>query len=203
MNTKYSLAFLGALSSKICLDVVAPVSAIDMGLSILDDHLPDNLRLDPAYGLLRDSLDKTLRRINFFRYAFAFGKDDPIPSEHEFAEHCKNACEHYKVKFVLDEFSPPQSNLYLRMIACLMYLLIDTLPKGGKINLSVSESITSFDLSGPLVIMNASVEKITQKSRESFRTQTILPELVLMGLGELNLNLETHHTPTTLKALLR
>jgi histidine phosphotransferase ChpT len=78
MNTKDTLAFLGSLSSKICHDIVAPVSAVDMGISLLDEHLPNVIKTDPAYTLLKDSLDKTLRRINFFRYAFAFGKTDTL-----------------------------------------------------------------------------------------------------------------------------
>jgi hypothetical protein len=205
MNTKDTLAFLGSLSSKICHDVVAPVSAIDMGLSLLEDHLPESLRLDPAYALLQDSINKTLRRINFFRYAFAFGKTDSPPSHKEFAEHCQNACAHFKIKFLLDEFEPPSSQqaLFLRISACIVYLLVDTLPKGGTIQMSISQKLTSFEVSGPLVIANASLDKITQKVRESFRAQTILPELILMGLDELRVQLEITHTPTLLTALLR
>lgn len=205
MNTKDTLAFLGSLSSKICHDVVAPVSAIDMGLSLLEDHLPESLRLDPAYGLLQDSVNKTLKRINFFRYAFAFGKTDTPPTQKEFTDHCQNACSHFKVKFILDEFDPPSSQqaLFLRISACIVYLLVDTLPKGGVMQMSVSPKLTSYEVSGPLVIASSSLDKITQNAQEPFRAQTILPELVLMGLHELGVHLELTHTPTSLTALLR
>lgn len=176
-----------------------------MGLSLLDEHLPDNIKFDPAYGLLKDSLNKTLYRINFFRYAFAFGKSDSIPTLKEFTEHCQNACAHYKIKFYLDEFDPPSSHptLLLRMATCILYLLTDTIPKGGTITMSITPKLTSFDATGPMVIMNPSLEKILQNVRESYRAQTILPELILMGLEELNLKLEVKKTPTLLTALLR
>lgn len=205
MNNKDTLSFLGSLSSKICHDIVAPVSAIDMGLSLLDEHLPDNIKFDPAYGLLKDSLNKTLYRINFFRYAFAFGKSDAIPTLKEFTEHCQNACAHYKIKFYLDEFDPPSNHptLLLRMATCILYLLTDTVPKGGSITMSITPKLTSFDAIGPMVIMNPSLEKILQNVRESYRAQTILPELILMGLEELTLKLEVKKTPTSLTALLR
>jgi hypothetical protein len=205
MNTKDTLAFLGSLSSKICHDIVAPVSAVDMGISLLDDHLPQAIKADPAYALLKDSLDKTLRRINFFRYAFAFGKTDFIPTRQEFIEHCENACTHFKIKFILEEFDLPssQQTLFLRLTTCILYLLTDTLPKGGSISLSISNKLTSFDVTGPLVLMSSSLDKIMQNLRESFRTQTILPELVLMGLQEVGLHLEIRHTSTSLNALLR
>lgn len=205
MNTKDTLSFLGSLSSKICHDIVAPVSAIDMGLSLLDDHLPDKIKFDPAYGLLKDSLNKTLRRINFFRYAFAFGKNDALPTKKEFTEHCENACNHFKIKFYLDEFDPPSASetLLPRMATCILYLLIDTLPKGGSITLSISPKLTSFEATGPMVIMSPSLDKILKNVREAHRTQTILPELILMGLKELGLHLESAHTPTSLTAFLR
>lgn len=80
---------------------------------------------------------------------------------------------------------------------------MDTLPKGGVIQLSISPKLTTLEVSGPLVIANASLDKITQKLRESFRAQTILPELILMGLEELGVHLELTHTPTLLTAVLR
>lgn len=205
MNSKDSLAFLGSLSSKICHDIVAPVSAIDMGISLLEDNLPDNLRTDPAYLLLKDSLDKTLRRINFFRYAFAFGKTDSIPTKKEFITHCENACTHFKIKFVLDEFDPPtfQQTLFLRIVACIIYLLIDTLPKGGTITLSISNSLTAFEAEGPMVIISHSLQKIIQGSRDSLRAQTILPELILMAMQELNVHFQLQSTTTSITALLR
>lgn len=205
MNQKETLAFLGSLSSKLCHDIVAPVSAIDMGLSLVEDHLPESLRLDPAYALLQDSMKKTLQRINFFRYAMAFGKTDTPPTHKEFSDHCQNACSHFKVKFMLDGFDPPssQQTLFLRISACIVYLLVDTLPKGGVIEMSLSPILTTVEVSGPLVIANASLDKITKKIREPFRAQTILPELILMGLDELGVQLELTHTPTLLTALLR
>jgi hypothetical protein len=205
MNTKDTLAFLGSLSSKICHDIVAPVSAVDMGISLLDEHLPNVIKTDPAYTLLKDSLDKTLRRINFFRYAFAFGKTDTPPTRQEFIEHCENACTHFKIKFILDDFDPPasQQTLFLRITGCILYLLIDTLPKGGSINLSISNKLTSFDAIGPLVLMSSSLEKIIQNLQEPFRAQTILPELVLMGLHELRIHLDIRHSSTSLNALLK
>lgn len=205
MNNKNTLSFLGSLSSKICHDIVAPVSAIDMGLSLLDEHLPDSIKFDPAYGLLKDSLNKTLNRINFFRYAFAFGKSDSVPTLKEFTEHCQNACAHYKIKFYLDEFDPPsdQPSLLLRMTTCILYLLTDTVPKGGSITMSITPKLTSFDAAGSMVIMNPSLEKILQNVRESYRAQTILPELILMGLEELKLQVDIKKTQTSLTVILR
>lgn len=205
MNTKDTLSFLGSLTSKICHDIVAPVSAVDMGISLLEDQLPLPIKEDPAYILLKDSLDKTLCRINFFRYAFAFGKTDSPPTRQEFIDHCQNACAHLKIRFTLEELELPSSDstLLLRIVACVLYLLIDALPKGGSINLSISPKLISFDANGPLVLMSSSLDKINQKFREAFRAQTILPELILMGLGELNLHLEMRHTPTSLNILMR
>lgn len=205
MNTKDTLALLGSLSSKICHDVVAPVSAIDMGLSLLEDHLSESLRFDPAYRLLQDSVNKTLQRINFFRYAFAFGKTEKPPTQKEFMDHCQNACAHFKVKFILDEFDLPssQQSLFLRISACIVYLLVDTLPKGGVMQMSVSPKLTSFNMSGSLVMTTPSLDKITQNVQEPFRAQTILPELVLIGLHELGVHFELTRTHTSLTALLR
>lgn len=204
MNTKDTLSFLGSLSSKICHDIVAPVSAIDMGLSLLEDQIPESLKFDPAYDLLKDSLEKTLSRINFFRYALAFGKNDAIPAKTEFTKYCEGACKHFKIKFVLENFDipPTQQTFFLRIVTCILYLLIDTLPKGGTITLSISNKLTSFDVVGPMVIKNPALDKIINNVRENYRAQTILPELVLIGLNELGIGLNVQNTPNSLKAIL-
>lgn len=205
MNTKDTLAFLGSLSSKLCHDIVAPVSAVDMGISLLDDHLSDNIKFDPAYGLLKESLEKTIRRINFFRYTFAFGKNDAIPTKKEFIEHCKDGCAHFKINFNLEEFQlpPSQQAFFLRIVTCILYLLTDTLPKGGSINISISDKLTSFEANGPMVFISSALEKIKSNTREPFRAQTILPELVLMGLNELGMQLNVQHTNASLTVLLQ
>lgn len=199
MNTKDAIAFLGSLSSKICHDIVAPVSAVDMGISLLDDHLDDNLKSDPAYALLKDSMDKTLRRINFFRYAFAFGKEDTPPTHEEFIEHCQNACLHYKIKFVLDGFTPPSSQtaFLLRISACILYLVLDILPKGGTISMSISANQFTYEAKGPVTLMPPALDRISQNIRESFRAQNILPELIMMGLKELGMELTLQRTESS------
>lgn len=204
MITKDTLGFLGSLSSKICHDIVAPVSAIDMGISLLDDHISDSLKNDPAYKLLQESIARTLQKINFFRYALAFGKSDPPPSRREFIEHCENACAHFKINFILEEFTPPEvnTNFQLRLSACILYLLTETLPKGGTINTSISPSVSTFNAIGPLAIRSPSLDKINEPPTEDYRAQNILSTLIQEGLNTLGLSLKVEHSDTLCRIIL-
>ncbi len=205
MTSKDTLAFLGALSSKICHDIVAPVSAIDMGISLLDEHIPDSIKNDPAYKLLQDSVTRTLQKINFFRYALALGKSDPSPSRKEFIDHCSNACSHFKINFILNEFTHTESssNLCLRISACILYLLTETLPKGGTINLSISDQSIVFDALGPMAIRSPSLDKIAgHNTLEKHKAHDVIPEIIQLGLDILELTMHTKHSTTASKISL-
>lgn len=192
-NNKNTLSLLGALSSKICHDVVAPVSAIDMGLSLLEENIPPAIKQDPSYVLLKDSVQKTLNKINFFRYAFAFGKNESPAKKEEFETQCTNACAHHNLKFSLNEFNlnPHDTIIRLRVIACILYIILECLPKGGKIELEISPTTTTFHASGPMLIPGNNLEKIMNQQVEGLKTQNLLPTLIIECLNYLNLNLHT------------
>lgn len=197
-NNKETLALLGSLSSKICHDIVAPVSAVDMGLSLLEENLPPSIKQDPSYTLLKDSVQKTLNRINFFRYAFAFGKTESPPKREEFEEHCKNACKHNNLNFNITHFNlaPDESILKLRVIACILYITLDCLPKGGYIDFALSPTTIGFNLSGKRLIVGNTLDKIISKNETEAdgKTQNILPLLIIKCLAYLNLSLSMKQT---------
>ena len=121
MSKQNMLSFLGALSSKMCHDLVAPLSAVRMGLELIEDKLSKELLEDPAFLLIQDNLTKTMERIDFFRYAYAFSKTEYVPKREEFLKVCEHACFYYKINFVLESnmFECPLNEIESRcLIIC-------------------------------------------------------------------------------------
>lgn len=203
MSKQNMLSFLGALSSKMCHDLVAPLSAVRMGLELIEDKLSKELLEDPAFLLIQDNLTKTMERIDFFRYAYAFSKTEYVPKREEFLKVCEHACFYYKINFVLEAFDLPEYEQasHLRLITCFLYLLIDTLPKGGEIRMSITQSVTQIQSKGPIILVNTSLDQILGRDRlDKISPQSVLPELIKAGLTEFHLSLELDQTPERIKA---
>ncbi len=203
MSKQNLLSFLGALSSKMCHDLVAPLSAVRMGLELVEDKFPKELLEDPAFALIRDNLTKTMERIDFFRYSYAFSKTEYVPKKEEFLRVCEHACSYYKINFVLESFELPdyQQASHLRLITCFLYLLIETLPKGGEIRMSITPSVTEVQSQGPIILMNTSLDLIQGRDRlDKINPQTVLPELIKAGLTEFHLSLQIDQAPERIRA---
>jgi hypothetical protein len=203
MSKENLLSFLGSLSSKMCHDLIAPLSAVNMGIELLEEQLTDDILEDSAFLLVKENIVKSIERINFFRYAFAFSKTDSVPSNSEFLQICKHACIYYKIDFTLEhyELPPYEQASHLRLLTCFLYLLIDTLPKGGRIKMSVLPSVTTISAEGPTVLENTSIDLIHSHDRlDITRPQTVIPELIKAGLKEFHLSLKVKHDPGSIHA---
>lgn len=63
-----NLHYAQLLSSKICHDLITPISAINSGLELLEDN--DTSRAKDVIGLVKQSSDTSIRRLVFFRAIF-------------------------------------------------------------------------------------------------------------------------------------
>jgi len=146
-DDKDFLEKLSVFSSKIMHDLVAPVSAIEMGVEYLSDSIPSN---NQAFQILKESVGRAVSKLNFFRYAFSFAKTTSLSSD-EFCKICSNFLSLSRIDLVC-ELNLETDPLSQKSIACLLFLLADTLPKGGNIIISHTSNALTIHGAGPIVV---------------------------------------------------
>lgn len=146
-DNKDFLDKLSVFSSKIMHDLVAPVSAIEMGVEYLSETIPST---NQAFQILKESVGRATAKLNFFRYAFSFAKTTSLSSS-EYCKICSTFLGFSKIKFE-GELNLETDALTQKAIACLLFLLADTLPKGGSIIISQPKNILMIKGSGPIVV---------------------------------------------------
>ena len=75
--------FMAFVSSRICHDMVSPISSVASALELLDDETIDEGMHDMAQDLLRDGSKKLQAYVLFLRYAFgSMGMSDSVADIH-------------------------------------------------------------------------------------------------------------------------
>lgn len=132
--------FTAFVSSRICHDMVSPISSVASALELLDDETMEESMRDMAQDLLRDGSRKLQTYILFLRYAFgSMGMSDSIADIHAAKDIINNyaALHHPDVEW---EFETGHfSYFHTRLLMQLVHIGITSLPRGGMVKIRVHD----------------------------------------------------------------
>jgi histidine phosphotransferase ChpT len=195
LNEK-DLYFASLVSSRICHDLLAPISGAVMAASMLQESKNDDI-----VKLATSSIDKASEKLQFFRAAFSFAKgpDSPLIKE------AKNAALGGE-KHIFEWKEPPFYDLkneghWSRLILNLSLVAYEALPKGGSIEIDLREIPQTFSLiaTGPLLIVNEEVVEALEKPGKESTLRTLPSSFSRYLIDLMKLKLKIHHTPQEFK----
>lgn len=133
--------FMAFVSSRICHDLVSPISTVSHSLELLDDEAMDEGTRDMAKGLLRDSAKKLEAYILFLRYAFgSMGMSDSIADIHAAKKIIDDYAAQHHPSLEWDINTEHFSYFHTRMLMQMAHIGISSLPRGGVVTIRVSDN---------------------------------------------------------------
>ncbi len=153
------------LSSKICHDLINPVSALNSAIDVLEDPDAEEIHED-ALNLVKTSARQASSKLKFFRIAFGEGKSGSM----ELSEIINLVEDAFKTRRLSFEWKNLKEN-YEKSIAKIIlnqcFLASGFLPRGGSVIIS-DESVTRNDIviMGVCCGKKAKIEPIVQSILE-------------------------------------
>ena len=146
---------LQLMASKICHDLISPIGAINNGIEFMEDMGPD--AFEDATSLIGHSAAQASGKLQAYRIAYGAGGADG----HIKPEDVKNAIDGMlvgdgKITQDWDAKAPmgvadngvERLPAFSKMLICSILLVLDTLPKGGIINVQADGSTTTITATG-------------------------------------------------------
>ncbi len=170
MNSTFSLPstrLAGLLCSRLCHDLISPVSVLTTALSVLDDPASHDMH-DDALDLIRTGVKQAAQHLDFARMAFgSSGFDDkPIDvSEIRTLTHFALDSRNITLNWACKESSLPVKMVRLLLNLCL--ISTTALARGGAVDLTTQKPHNNMaemmlDLSGPKPALPPSVSEALQ-----------------------------------------
>jgi len=125
------------IASRICHDLVSPVSSVTNALDLLND--PGDVEMKAqAQELLHDGAEKAGARIQFLRYAFgSIGLNAGAADIHEARKITENFVSSHRPNIEFDIQTDHLSFSHVRLMMNLVMMAIDCLPRGGLIHVRI------------------------------------------------------------------
>ncbi len=178
MNTINSMEFAQLLASRICHDLISPVAAVNNGIELLlDDTDDDSDSRKSALELIDDSAKMAAVKLKLMRAAFGAGQVlSDNASMNDLLGLLNPIAEKNKVNIVWE--NPDNHYFHLtqsRLILNVMLILLESLPRGGNINMTTTDEKIEWRVTSEKLIF--SDEKIAYLSG----TQTVPVEPRYIG----------------------
>lgn len=142
---------LGALiASRICHDLVSPLSAIGNGVELLAMTAPPG----PEMALISESVESALARIRFFRYAFGAALPEHYVGRAEIVSMLDALSRSGRLRYdwdIKDEMARPVLRRILLLAACMEAAL----PQGGRIRMHGRANAPKLSGHGPRLRIDA------------------------------------------------
>lgn len=144
-----ALRLAQVLCSRLCHDLVGPVSAISNGIELMDELEGD--MVDEALELVGNSAREVGRRLAFQRLAFGNAGGAPAVDP---VQLCETSIQYLEASRIELDWPRPTSaeawpNEIARLTLCLLQMAVDALPAGGSIKVDAASPATiSFEASG-------------------------------------------------------
>jgi histidine phosphotransferase ChpT len=133
------LELAALVSSRICHDVINPVSAISNGLEMLGDE-PDQAMRDAAMDLIRKSAAQASAKLQFARLAFgaagSAGAEIDLRDAERVARDFVSGSGKHQVNWQGPAVTLPKNKV--KLLLNLVALGVIALPRGGTINVTIS-----------------------------------------------------------------
>ncbi|MBU6442559.1 MAG: histidine phosphotransferase [Alphaproteobacteria bacterium] len=133
------IEFAALLVSRVCHDLVSPVSAVGNGLEVLADERDAGMRAD-ALALVTSSAEQVAARLKFSR--IAFGAAGAVGAELDLTEVCRLIDGVFLgTKMELAWQAPPLNwpKNWAKLLMNAALVVADSLPRGGRIAVETSE----------------------------------------------------------------
>lgn len=192
------LNFSAMLASKLCHDLLSPVSALLNAVELLEETDQDPAIAETAQELLADSAKQTARKLTFFRLAFgAAGGADRLE-----AAAVKQAAGDYmqdqKAALVWKCSVPDVSLNKAKVGLNLMALMAHCLPRGGELKMNVDEGLIALSATGPRLIVPEHFAELIDGSIAADNAREIMAALCAKLLQQNGGTAQVRQTETAL-----
>lgn len=125
------------IASRICHDLVSPVSSVTNALDLLDEPGDQEMKAQ-AESLLHEGADKAAARIQFLRYAFgSIGLNSGAADIHEARKITEDFVKSHKPSVDWDIQTDHLSFSHVRLMMNLVMMATESLPRGGVVTIRI------------------------------------------------------------------
>ena len=198
MSTKFQLRFSELLCSRICHDLISPISAINNGVEMLNDG--DESILPHSLELIENCAQHSLDRLSFYRIAYGSGGEGSKVNWSDIQRILEVFSADRKTEVIwekkykgVDEHVP---RVLAKLLANVFYLASECLPRGGVIYLRNLETDSSnsllLQLEGPICKLRDDVGSglCTDVAIEELSVKNIFVYLLVLFTSSLDRSLE-------------
>lgn len=192
MSTIDPVRLSAYIASRICHDLVSPVSSVTNALDLLDEPGDHEMKAQ-AEALLHEGADKAAARIQFLRYAFgSIGLNSGAADIHEAKKITEAFVRSHKPSVDWDIQADHLSFSHVRLMMNLVMMATESLPRGGVVTVRVRS-----EAGGMTITLTAKGDRARLKDEvvaavngtepgEGWRAETIQPlfaRMICDGLG--------------------
>lgn len=180
------------IASRICHDLVSPVSSVTNALDLMDMPGTDDMQ-EQATDLLHDGAEKAAARIQFLRYAYgSIGLNAGAADIHQVKTLTENFVKGHRPSVDWDIETDHLSFSHARLMMNLVLMGVDCLPRGGVLHIRVRDEAGGMTLTVTCKGERAKLKDATGKALageepdEGWGPETIQPYFAKMisdGLG--------------------
>lgn len=125
------------IASRICHDLVSPISSVTNALDLMDEPGDQEMKAQ-AEALLHDGADKAAARIQFLRYAFgSIGLNAGAADIHEARKITEAFVNSHKPSVEWDLQADHLSFSHVRLMMNLVMMAVESLPRGGVVSVRI------------------------------------------------------------------
>lgn len=151
ISSPVSLRVLELMASRICHDLISPISAINNGLELFEELGPD--AGDEVTDLISFSAKTSASKLQIMRFAYGAGGNDPSLRPGE-------VFKAFEIFFGGDrkvELTVPSPDRQMplmgqpsinRILACVLFYANECMPRGGKIDIMCDVDTLTFNIEG-------------------------------------------------------
>ena len=138
------------VASRICHDLVSPVSSVTNALDLMGEP-GDHEMKEQAEALLHDGAEKAAARIQFLRYAFgSIGLNAGAADIHEARKITEAFVKSHKPSVEWDIQADHLSFSHARLMMNLVMMAVESLPRGGVVSVSIRSEAGGLEEEGYL-----------------------------------------------------
>ena len=184
----HELRLAELLASRLCHDLIGPVSAINNGLELMAEDMGME---EEAQGLMAESAAQASHTLQFFRLAHGTGGGQE-PALSQVRELARQFLSHGKCALAWPELEPgrvPEGSG--KLLLNLLVLAREALPRGGQVSVTLLEGAEGFQISASAVGADAGlrdevwralepsqgIEGLTARSVQGFFTRRVVERM--------------------------
>lgn len=190
-NNSDKQAFAALMASKLCHDLISPVSALGNALELLEMEDDPDMR-DAALALLKDGAGQAARRLQFYRLAFGAAGGAFEIDGRDVARRAADYVQDAKPDLDWRVPSGPLSLERTKILLNLTALLAESLPRGGVVTVAADGNGYQLKGAGPMVRLPDEFVEVLEGLRpaEGAREASLGLIRLLLGAEEMSITIK-------------